>query len=488
MTLSSVSAFPTSIPSLAAPAAAAAGPTEGSAAAPAQVATRAPAVASVLRHSSLLEMQQQLSQAAGAGALPGLDPIGFRPPGMHDGTNLVSIPTPKVLQVVGNIERSSSSHSSTSSRTSSFLPMVIESSSETWSDSEEEEEGWMEVVLQAPDSGGCTYQDYHLEPYANAEGRLEAPADDMEQRQQTPEGRVQQKRVQQHEQQRGAGYSFMQELAAALRFKVRDAHDGFADEKEPKIDPCGASVTQETAATASGIVALQMELLHLSRESRKHRRHKTAGAWTESAGSFSSTSSSSTSGTPRTGRSSSSSSCSCSSSHTRPRVMRRISSCSIPNLRCRDSTEPPLRRTASAPMGAPRPAPQWGSIDTRRVLLRRISDRRLEAAKLPFPADGGEARTTRIAAQETWSNHDGTAGRPPGPADAPCASATALSGPAIAQRELAETAEMARQRMKMRRELRAKDAAAVLEQERERQELQQNVLWWFASDILLPYL
>ncbi|OEH76511.1 hypothetical protein cyc_08194 [Cyclospora cayetanensis] len=319
--------------------------------------------------------------------------------------------------------------------------MVIESSSETWSDSEEEEEGWMEVVLQAPDSGGCTYQDYYLEPYANAEGstfdkgdrthcstkscddfqRLEAPADDMEQRQQTPEGRVQQKRVQQHEQQRGAGYSFMQELAAALRFKVRDAHDGFADEKEPKIDPCGASVTQETAATASGIVALQMELLHLSRE-------------------------------------------------------------------CRDSTEPPLRRTASAPMGAPRPAPQWGSIDTRRVLLRRISDRRLEAAKLPFPADGGEARTTRIAAQETWSNHDGTAGRPPGPADAPCASATALSGPAIAQRELAETAEMARQRMKMRRELRAKDAAAVLEQERERQELQQNVLWWFASDILLPYL
>lgn len=52
----------------------------------------------------------------------------------------------------------------------------------------------------------------------------------------------------------------------------------------------------------------------------------------------------------------------------------------------------------------------------------------------------------------------------------------------------AESGAAARERGRMRRELRAKDAATVLQHEKERRELQESVLWWFANDILMPYI
>lgn len=297
------------------------------------------------------------------------------------------------------------------------------------------------------------------------------------------------------QQQRQRGFSFLRGLARAFRPNRRGAFGAFPSDTQPGPHSRDTSADPEAARAAAtqGIVALHMELLQLSRKARRRRRllcktNKNADAAAQFS---SSTISSDSSTTSRTG-----SGCS-SSLRTRPR-RRRFSCSGFPRSRCTFNTKAQRQRSASVPAHTPAQS-RWLSGDRSQGQLEDAEGaRRQDATKHPVHTYSRRGLHTIRSAQDLAAAQNEDAGVP-GPAVAPRGSAAtsdlprgARQCPGKAEGKVEKAAEAAaaslREQGRRRRELRAREADSVLKREKQRQEFQRSVLWWFASDILLPQL
>lgn len=300
-------------------------------------------------------------------------------------------------------------------------------------------------------------------------------------------------REQPHRETRGQPGFLLRGLAAAFRFRKDESIEQPPKTGHQQDHPQGAAAGQgAAAASAEGIVALQMELLQLSREARRQRgRKRETDADADAAASLSSSTNSSdssnTSGTPRTRSSSNSSSL-----RLRP-PRARLLSCGCPTSRYSCSAIEERQRSASAPTCTEgrlhvatfgkseglRTIRQWGGGETAVHDSFQMSRRRSLPSTTAHEVVGAQDCHTPMTRPACTAGASANAGGPV----AACQSVVACK-----DREVMQTADAAaaKQRGRRQRELRAEDAVAVLQREKERQEFQQSVLWWFASDILMP--
>ncbi|KAL8274140.1 hypothetical protein Esti_001982 [Eimeria stiedai] len=402
---------------------------------------------------------------------------------------------------------SCSSSSSSGCSSSSSLPVIVESSSsEATSGSEEEAVGWIEVTLpEAPPphstnvrsgssislsretGAACTSADPGKEAGRKPQrGRVTASAVTSASR---DAGQQQQHRKpleRQLQQQQKGRDPFFRRLVGALSFKRRAGRPQQLEASGP--DPAAAAA----AAATPGIVALHAELLQLAREARSQRRApRGRDEAAESAESLLSSSSSSTSGTPRTGGS---------NSNSRFPVWlfqrRRFPCRSCVDLRCMYTPTLRPRRSASAPAlaqlnrfrlpGNPslihreQPSRHCKMLEQQRLqgqrrysrteMLEKAVDARCATASTAASAAAEQAPASAVRLLEA-ARRDGS-----------------VVGVQAAKRGVAASAPVSTPPVQSPRHLRARDAVDVLQQEKERRELQQSVFWWFGSDILLPQL
>ncbi|KAL8433999.1 hypothetical protein ACSSS7_003410 [Eimeria intestinalis] len=390
------------------------------------------------------------------------------------GTSLRGRPPNNALLSAASCSSRSSSSSSRSS--SSSLPIIVESSAsdmESGADEEEGEGGWIEVALpEAP-----LIHSSFVVPATNIS--LEHQTENLL-----------------------CSSPALERLVGVLNFnRGREASKSMRN-RQQQHDTSGPDASSATAAAATeaaaagtpGIVALHAELLQLSREARRQRRAlRGADESAESSESVISSSSSNTSGTPRTGSS---------LSNSRFPVWllqrRRFSSRSCDDLRCMYTPNPRPKRSASFPAPAhlncfnpfknpslihrrAQPSRHWKMLQQRLqghrrpcrtgVLQEDVDARCAPTTATAAPAAAKEAPASAVRLLKAAARRDGSFIH----AQAAEWGTTALA----AASALCEQS---------RRELRARDAVVVLQQEKERRELQQCVFWWFGSDIFLPQL
>lgn len=320
----------------------------------------------------------------------------------------------------------------------------------------------------------------------------------------------------QEQRQRQQSFSFVRSLATSFRRRIlnvvrtegREKLVGPAEEEAGNLKHETTAAAAAVAAETPAIVALQMELLHLSREERRQRsrnlktlKHRSLAATSSDS---STSDSSSTSVTPGTG---SSSSCSngCASSGCNRSVKwqpwsarLRFLSYSSPSLRCRVSRGTrQLRRCTSAPSFCVIYPSAPFTVDERERL--HAGSRQTSPATRFLHAADGVVLSPHTARHRRARNH-----RNRGAAAVPLVKTgtvpsrhsfarAAVQDPPCVQYSGGGSTEggtalaSAAGRGRAHREKRALNAAAVLQQERERQDLQRSVLWWFAHDILMPY-